>query len=380
MRLALFASFSLLILAACADGTPPTPRMDGGPRDGGGDTSLPDVPGLDVPGLDAPVLPGEDAPVIPPDVPPGFDAGSDAGVPSTDAPVVGTGAYLDRCTGNGDCASGRCVLDRGGTRFCSRACTSDLMCAHEHLCAGSFCVPDTTGAPCSVGAPDGCASGLCIGSAAGGSCTRFCSSAAECPAGYACSIAGGSTAPICVEIEKPCTASGSECASGLCIPGLGCTATCTSAAMCPARLGGLPPYTCARDFGSTTNICVPPADILGDDAIGASCPFSGTSECRSGACDTSAPLGPMCTQTCAAQGGCPAGFGCYPLEDPPGTITLVCERAGGLDLGATCTSGRLCSSGICQAPGYCTRLCADGFCPTGYRCAVAAGTALCERL
>lgn len=376
MRLALLASLLVLPLG-CADGTPPTPRRDTGPLDTPAiDAFMPglDAPSLDVPGPD---VPGLDAPA--------FDGGVDAPI-GADTPSVGTGAYLDRCTFGGDCASGHCVADRGGTRYCTRTCTNDLVCAHEHLCAPlpgagvNVCLPDQTGAPCSVGTPDACSSGLCIGTAAGGTCTRFCGSAAECPAGYACSIAGGSTMPICVEIERSCTASGSECASGLCIPGLGCTATCTSASMCPARLAGLPSYTCARGFGSTVNICVPPDDILGDDPVGATCPFSGTSECRSGACDTSAPLGPMCTQACTAQGGCPAGFGCYPLEDPPGTVTLVCERAGGRDLGSTCASGRECGSGICQAPGYCTRLCVDGHCPSGYRCAVTAGTALCERL
>jgi len=366
----------LVLGAGCAEGA--TRRDTGGPLD----AAIADAPilGTDAPilGTDAPIL-GTDAPILGTDAP---ILGTDAPILAADAPVAGTGRYLDRCTTNADCASALCLPDGGGTRYCSRSCSTDLQCAHEHLCAGSVCVRDTTGAPCSVGVPESCPSGLCLGSGAGGACTRYCSSAAECPAGFACSVAGGSGMPICIDIERPCTSTGSECASGLCIPGLGCTATCTSAAMCPLRFTtlGLPAYTCGRAFGSTTNICVPPSDIGGADPIGASCPATGTNTCRSGACDTGATSGPMCTQACTAQGGCPAGFGCFPQEDPPGTVSYYgCSRAGVRDLGAACARGSECSSGLCWAPGYCTRICSDGLCPSDMACQVLGGAALCVR-
>lgn len=347
-----------------------------------------------VPTADVYVPPGVDAFFPPPDAyaPPGVDAfsppadayvppGVDAYLPPTDAFSAGTGRYLDRCTAARDCASGLCAPDRGGTYFCTRDCTTDLQCAHEHVCVAGVCLADDTGEPCSVGAPESCATGLCLGSGAGGQCVRECASAAECPAGYACTRAGGSTMKICVDVERPCS-SASECGSGLCIPTLGCTANCDSAADCPARLAGLPPYTCGRAYGSSTNLCVVPSDVVGDDAAGASCVFNADFlyECRSGACDDSAPLGPMCTQACTAQGGCGAGLGCYPLVDG-GSITLVCSRAGSRDLGASCGTGRECASGLCDTAGYCTRLCSDGLCPTGWRCETVAGfgVAICRR-
>jgi hypothetical protein len=185
-----------------------------------------------------------------------------------------------------------------------------------------------------------------------------------------------------VDIERPCTGP-SDCGSGLCVPTLGCTSECDSAADCPGRLSGLPGYTCGRAYGSTTNICVIPSDVVGDDAAGSSCvadPGTGLYECRSGACDDSAPLGPMCTTGCTAHGGCGPGLGCSPLVDA-GSIILVCSRAGGRDLGQSCGTGRECTSSLCDTAGYCTRLCADGLCPTGWRCETVAGfgVAICRR-
>jgi hypothetical protein len=168
----------------------------------------------------------------------------------------------------------------------------------------------------------------------------------------------------------------------LCIPTLGCTATCRSAADCPARLAGLPPYACRVDFMAPQPICVPPADVVGDDPIGAACVYDarGLVQCRSGACDDAAPLGPMCVQACTAQGGCAPGLGCYPLADASG-VTLVCERAGTRDLGQSCSSGRECHSGLCDTAFYCTRLCADGLCPSDMTCTPVPGfgVALCRR-
>ena len=328
------------------------------------------------PGIDAAT--GTDASGI--DASSGIDAysGIDAFIP------VGAGAYIDRCIVATDCASGLCEADRGGTHFCSRSCATDLECAHEHVCAavGSrrVCLPDDTGAPCSTGAPERCTLGLCLGTPGGGQCTRPCASAAECPAGFACTTAGGSATPICVDIERSCTAA-ADCATGNCIPGIGCTSVCRSPSDCPRRLAGLPAYACDTSLGTTQTLCIPPADILGDSPIGASCPAIGTNLCRSGACDDSAPLGPMCTQACTAQGGCAPGLGCFPIVDTGG-VTLACSRAGARDLTQTCTTGRDCGSGLCDATGgFCTRLCLDGLCPTSYRCEPIAGfgIALCRR-
>jgi len=346
-------------------------------------------------GLDAYAPPGVDAYAVPVDayVPPGVDAYSappDAyvvpGVDAWSAPVdafsMGTGRYLDRCTAPRDCASGRCVPDRGGTSFCTRDCTGDLQCAHEHVCVAGQCIPDDTGEACSsASGAASCATSLCAGNATTGigHCTRTCATSAECPAGYACARVDAST-KICVDIERPC-ATPSDCNTGLCFDATGCTSNCESAADCPRRLDGLPPYTC--DLVSGQRVCVVPDDVVGEDPAGASCRTDASGllyTCRSGACDTDAPLGPMCTQACTAQGGCGLGLGCYPLADS-GTITLICSRAGSRDIGASCASGRECTSALCDTGGYCTRLCQDGLCPTGWRCEPVAGfgISICRR-
>lgn len=361
-------SFSLVAtmfsLIACARANP-IPHGDAGPRLDGG------------PGGDA-FVPGADAFVPPNDA---FVPGVDAFVPPNDAFVTGTRAYLDRCSASSDCASGLCAVDRGGSRFCSRSCASDLQCAHEHVCvtgaSGGVCLPDDTGAPCSVGTPETCNLGLCLGSAAGGRCTRDCSSAADCPAGYACSHVAGSSRHVCIDIEQPCSGA-ADCGGGFCTT-FGCTAPCDSPADCPARLPAtstapaFPAYACDTSLGSAVPICIPPADIVGSVPVGGSCAV--TNACRSDACDTSAPLGAMCTQACTAQGGCGPGLGCTPLVDGA-DILLVCERAGSAGLTQTCNHGYECASGICDgsgAVGHCTRLCADGICPTGYTCQSIAG-------
>ncbi|MCB9616871.1 MAG: hypothetical protein H6722_30930 [Sandaracinus sp.] len=316
----------------------------------------------------------------------GVDGGVDAG--SDDAGVRGTARYLDRCTNDGDCESGRCVDDTGGSRMCTRACTTSGECADEHACSGGVCLRDDTGAVCAVATPETCRLGLCLGPTGGsGQCTRPCDSANECPAGYACTDVGAAFR-VCVDIEKPCTAGGTECGSSLCVPGVGCTARCRSAADCPARrYPGLPQYTCQSSFGSSVPVCTPPladagGDVAGDDAMGALCPASGLNECRSGLCADLSSIGTnLCIQTCNAEGGCPVGWGCKPELLDDGSITTFCVRAGNTPIGGTCSAASQCASGLCDSGGYCTRLCADGLCPTGWTCTPLPGSSIgiCRR-
>jgi len=364
-------------------------------RDGGmGVDAGPLPPGVDGGmGVDAgPIPPGVDAgPIVRVDAGP---VGTDAGPVGTDAgpdagPLTGDGAYLDRCTAGSMCMSGVCIDDVGSSMMCTRDCTRHADCADDHVCASGRCVPDDTGASCNVAAPSTCALGLCLGPAgAPGECVRDCDTARDCPAGYACTVAGGSAGRICVDIEKPCTAAGSECGTGLCVPSIGCTATCRNANDCPLRGAdfGLLPYRCEAAFGSADPVCSPPlfgdgmgGDVRGADALGSSCPPTGTNECRSGLCNADSPGGPMCVQTCAPEGGCADGFGCKPEELTGGAITYVCARSGARGMGEPCAAAAECHSALCQAPGYCTRLCHDGLCPTGWSCASFGSARICVR-
>ena len=318
--------------------------------------------------IDASVTPTIDASVTPT-----IDA-----APTIDS--AGTGQYLDRCTSPGNCASNLCEVDVGGSSYCSKACSSDAQCAYEHICVGNTCRPEDTGEPCTVAMPDACEL-LCLQAGDGsGECTKPCTAANQCPAGYACTYAGGSEYKICVNIEKAC-AGPSNCGSGLCItgtPAVGCTAFCDSAADCPPTLTwlGVPAYTCANAYGSTQPVCVVPDGIIGSDPIGAYCSPSEYDPiyCRSAACDGDAPTGPMCSQTCTVEGGCGPGLGCFPLAQGA-EFHLVCNRGGTGDLGAACAAGANCHSGLCDDTGdVCTRHCNDGLCPTGWSCDTIAGT------
>jgi hypothetical protein len=323
----------------------------------------------------------EDASVPPPPPEAGTPDSSLPPPPPADATLpdatAGSGRYLDRCTTDGDCSGGlACVPDLGGTSFCSRPCAGHIGCSNGHVCAADgFCHPSDTGSPCASSASASCILGLCLAfsSTGAGSCTQDCTSAADCPAGYACTDAGGMN--VCVDIERGCDSAG-DCLTGSCLPTQGCTATCRTAADCPSRFSFLPAYTCEVAFGSSSPICVPPIDIAGAQPVGAPCSGTGTTTCRSGACNTGETSGPMCTQTCSSRGGCGPGLGCFPqVEDS--SIELLCVRAGSRDIMQPCSRASDCSSGLCDGTSsQCTRLCDDGVCPTGWRCETVAGFSL----
>ncbi len=273
-------------------------------------------------------------------------------------------AYLDACGSDADCTSGMCATD--APRFCTRSCSVHSDCGNGQVCAAGRCALDDTGmtgcnpataAPCHL---------YCYGAATSAHCTRDCSSPADCPSGYACSPVSGRH--VCVKIEIPC-AGPTQCPSGLgfCGAGMvGCTANCTTAADCPLRLPipGFGAYTC--EVRSGQSVCIPPADVLGSDPIGAVCAATGTVYCRSGACDD-ATVPSTCNQNCTPNGGCGPGYGCYP--EPTGAdIYFVCHAAGRAWVNEACARSADCYTGLCDTSGYCSRLCNDGLCPTGMHC------------
>ncbi|MGZ3448407.1 MAG: hypothetical protein ACXVEF_02345 [Polyangiales bacterium] len=296
-----------------------------------------------------------------------------------DGTTGGTKAYLTTCGADSECVSGLCAA--GSPRFCTQTCTANGDCADGQICSAGKCALDDIGSSgCDLASGSPCKQ-ACFGSSTVASarhCTHTCSTGTDCPAGYACSEVAAGKPKVCVDIERPC-ATADQCPSGLGFcgaGGLGCTAKCNDASDCPARLVGLSPYTCEVKSGAI-KVCVPPSDVLGPDSLGSSCSSTGTNTCRSGACDDGVSP-PMCNQRCTVGGGCGKGWGCFPLEDPgpPKSTLLVCTAATGSGwLGDVCTKARDCLTGICQSPGYCTRLCVDGLCPTGMSCVAAPLTA-----
>jgi len=355
---------------ACSRGVCVKP--DGGVDDtgaDGGDTGKPDTTVTDS-GGDSTALDTA------PDTDPGDTSITDTGIDTGPGDTGIKGAIFDRCTSDGECTSGKCTP--AAPRFCTKACTSSSECPDGLQCAGGICQLDDTGKTgCNITTGAGCQN-YCIGTISASHCTHKCTSASDCPAGFACSSVGGTK--VCIDIERPCgTADQCPGSLGFCgSGGLGCTATCDSAADCPLRLVGLPAYTCQSVSGK--NVCAPPADVLGASPLGATCSATGTNLCRSGACDDSTTPA-SCAQRCTVRGGCPSGWGCFPLEDPgpPKSTLLVCSTVTGSSfLGDACTRGRDCLTALCQAGaggGYCTRMCVDGLCPTGMSCVASGLTA-----
>ncbi len=355
----------------------------------------PDVPPVDRPApVDVPVPIDNPPPVdifVPPDLPP---------PPDTSRPLA---AYLDPCSTSGDCQSGDCATVGLAAGFCTRACASRRDCGNGYVCsipvgsATGRCLADDTGLRCDPRAASSPCARFCFGNSASGvgHCTRECAGGSDCPSGFACSLVSGTS--VCVEVERSCVRA-ADCPSNFCLGRTfaGCTSQCRTNADCPrrftlndgtGRLTALPPYQCQSVGG--VNLCVPPfqklgGDVAGTDPIGAPCTEGGVISCYSGVCDTGTPGDPtapaMCVQTCTPAGGCPNGFGCKPWlpDGPTGDLYLTCRPAGSGAVGTTCTRGGDCATALCQGvtatTGYCTRLCADGICPTGMRCTLAGNT------
>jgi hypothetical protein len=329
------------------------------------------------------------------------DVDSDSDTDSdSDSDGDATGTYLDTCSGRDECDYVCWPDSVWPPGYCSRACAGlgDSACAYEHVCveddATSACVDTHMGLGCDPTVTEGnaCAWG-CIGVAGGGAhCTRPCTTAADCPGGFACGYIDGrapAEGKVCQQVNVPCPR-GAECPSGFgagCGEGAGagtwCSAPCQLASDCPRLHSTIPPYACALDPGLGFNVCQVTdgmGAVIGENGIGSRC---GTSdECRSGLCATdTSELGPYCIEVCTIRGGCPHGFGCVPLRPGGSAYTMFCVQAGTGVIGTPCTGNADCRSAFCDlGTNRCTRTCNDGFCPSGFSCVssgiVADGTAI----
>ena len=223
----------------------------------------------------------------------------------------------------------------------------------------NLCLSSDLGKTCSSGSE---CTNDCIGNAITniGHCTSTCNTAANCPAGFACTSLGAQK--YCVDISMSCTGD-MDCLTGLCLAPYGfyaCTSTCVSSADCPLD------YICDTDGYDW--YCVPPT--LGTGGLGDMCDGS-TFTCQSGLC-----LGDYCTSKCGVTRSigqwCPPGFGCTIASGGSGNL-LVCGAAGIKGFGQSCSVAEECASTLCREMSdstmACTRFCNDGIpCPTGYTC------------
>jgi hypothetical protein len=234
-------------------------------------------------------------------------------------------------------------------------------------------------------------------------CTSTCTTGADCPNGFACQegVGSGGTS-VCAKLEVPCT---DQDASACIAPTLcdsknqvisGCTATCNTAADCPQRAAGFPPWTCDG------TVCRRPSDVFGS--------FGGNVTPAQYACNasnqpvslcndaqhinydtftipnpppvdcqdqftTSGVEGDSCIDSCRYQGGCEWNFTCTAVGSVGPNRVGLCLLNGIKPVGSPCTSNTECDYAFCPSTtGTCSRDCtADGFCPTGSTCTVVPG-------
>lgn len=266
--------------------------------------------------------------------------------------------YGDVCQQNADCASNLCSKNpfQTGDHECTGACNKGCMlgdfCVGGVACAqsdiGASCAPAQGGADCRAGA--------CLGGGGGPAvCTKRCTSAVECPAGYSCSSVMGVRVCVPVDATQSCFRDadcwfGTQCD----ILNARCLADCRSAADCPLW------HQCVSGW------CTP-NKALGRGGIGDRCKSG--DDCRAGFC-----AGGTCPGACGitADKGqyCTGGWGCNPIDTGQG-FTLGCLLAGVGSLGDPCNpqSGNTdCASGLCitdnNNDSYCTRFCNAAPCPS----------------
>ena len=356
------------ICNAVAQCEKPGSSTDGGALDGNG-------PGPDGATADGSVLP--DGAVIPP----------------------GTARLLDRCNGDGDCASRTCrPYTKGAATRCTRTCATDADCMTGTRCttvgAETYCVASDVGRPCSGANPAAC-NFACL--TAQQYCTAKCQSGADCPNGYACQPVGTPAVNVCAKVAAECDAANTAaciaaaaCDTSANLVVAACTAACNTVADCPQRAAGLPAWTC-------DGLCRRPGDVYGPLAGGErasyACNAASTvvSVCNDGqhidfgafsipappavtcgaAMTTDGILSDSCVDSCRYQGGCPHTYACTAVGSVAANRIGLCLPAlGSGEVGVPCTQDGACFFGYCnRTSGKCSRDCtADGLCPTGATC------------
>lgn len=304
----------------------------------------------------------------------GCCAGDECISPSTQTALqCGSGGDVcATCLSGYACQQGACTVASGpdGGMECGKkgqACCANGGCFLGLVCSGGSCVTQTTGgtdagtggmdagtggtqpvgSACSVNSQ--CVTAECrILGFPGGSCTKSCTTAADCPSGSTCGADPNDSSGQ----QKVCLAS---CATA------GTTAGCRTDYVCEKRntVGG---------GGACSPKCNSPATCgvaTSCDPRGFCCGANGYACCNGTTCDT----GLSCDSTgyCKPSGGgTDAGTGGTAAIGSPCTTHATCAsnicvfQANGGSPG--------CTTGPCWPGGYCIADCTSAACPSGSSC------------
>ena len=308
-------------------------------------------------------------------------------------PNVGGGSLGQQCSIPLECASNYCLTSRLAD-FCSEVCNDDSDCNLTGYTCQPFTFRDGSRAQmCQLAPP------------------TSCDSQSDCAAGTNCSYventAGTAIETICIPSKGDAAGtacqSNDDCANGLCSEGF-CSAPCTDSSQCRAtQLCGVENVKIGTINDSVSLCQVPAADeactnssectgarvcsVRGDGNGGLEpfCAFPNTngapmgSQCSAlGDCQENICLigiSDTCSVVCSDDGDCSNGLGCTTYggvgfcnstctdNDDCGAgqictlnadtlsndIDFVCQTAdaNGAELGANCTSGSDCQTGLC---------------------------------
>ncbi|APR80514.1 Hypothetical protein A7982_05861 [Minicystis rosea] len=267
----------------------------------------------------------------------------------------------------------------------------------EAVGAENYCVGNDTGRACTMA--NAC-NFACLNSQY---CTVQCNSGADCPNGFGCMEI--SNTRVCVKAAEYCEMGN---AAGCIAPAAcdlspdmyvgGCTLVCDTAADCPQRAAGFPPWTC-------DGLCRRPPDVFGP-LEGGFTPALYVNDCQGkvvNVCNdgqhidfnafnipstpaaTCGAINPSegiatdsCLDSCRYQGSCAYGFSCVAVGGINNNQQRIglCLPNGGGEVGAACQHDSQCVFGYCSN-NKCSRDCtADGICPTGFSCVAAGGPAV----
>ena len=270
----------------------------------------------------------------------------------------GTATLAAGCNGSGACPAAQtvtCAPNSCASTACAGGCSSTQACANSsYYCSGGSCVTKKTNGTACGGAGEctsgACVDGMCCGSASCGSCQSCTGAGGTCVAvtsgDDSDSCSGGSTCDgsgACKLKQGQTCTTGSQCVTTFCVDGVCCGSACNGACQ---YCKGATPGTCAFVSGSPQGShgpCAGSGSCVGScNGTQAACTMPGSETvCRSTSCSSG-------TQT--NQAVC-NGSGTCPTSSTTGCGAYVCNGTSSCNTKCTsasqCTSGNVCSAGMC---------------------------------